>query len=368
MPIYMDLHIAPGIKAKEIAEAHVKDLQIQDNYQCNCMTYWVDESNGRAFCLINAPSEEAVKNLHEKAHGFIPHHIVQVDKIVVESFLGRIYDPEPTQLKEGELHVFNDPAFRVLVLINVSDSVILTNKLGSYAAQQLLSQYLNCIHEKCHSYDGKIAEHNENVTTILSFKSVVNAVDCAFEIQNGIPDEGKKLLNLKLSINAGMPVVKSNRLFGDTIDTGTYLLYLAHPTQMVMGSIISEKGLENSFNKKENNWTLLSPSEEKLLEQLFTILEKNSGKEDFDVDTFCKHMAMSKTSLNRVTQALTHRSPNALLKEYRLDRAYHLLRKSKDDIAGVSFKAGFNSPSYFSKCFKKHFEVSPSDYAAQLKR
>ena len=73
MPIYMDRHIVPGIEAKHAAEAHREDLKIQDEYGCRCMTYWVDEDRGSAFCLIDAPDIESVKKMHDRAHGLMPH-------------------------------------------------------------------------------------------------------------------------------------------------------------------------------------------------------------------------------------------------------------------------------------------------------
>ena len=42
MPIYMDVHNVPGVKARDVAEAHTKDLLHQEEYGCKCMTYWID--------------------------------------------------------------------------------------------------------------------------------------------------------------------------------------------------------------------------------------------------------------------------------------------------------------------------------------
>ena len=42
MPIYMDVHIVPGVKARNVAEAHMHDLIHQEEYGCKCMTYWID--------------------------------------------------------------------------------------------------------------------------------------------------------------------------------------------------------------------------------------------------------------------------------------------------------------------------------------
>ena len=61
MPIYMDVHIVPGVKARNVAEAHRKDLLHQQEFGCNCMTYWIDEGRESIFCLIEAPNKEAVE-------------------------------------------------------------------------------------------------------------------------------------------------------------------------------------------------------------------------------------------------------------------------------------------------------------------
>jgi hypothetical protein len=69
MPIYMDVHLVPGLEAKDVAEAHRKDLLHQGEYACKCMTYWIDEQREAIFCLKEAPDKEAVEEMHCKAHG-----------------------------------------------------------------------------------------------------------------------------------------------------------------------------------------------------------------------------------------------------------------------------------------------------------
>ena len=61
MPIYMDVHIVPGVKAKDVAAAHMRDLAHQDEYGCKCMTYWVDEKRESIFCLVDAPEKDAIQ-------------------------------------------------------------------------------------------------------------------------------------------------------------------------------------------------------------------------------------------------------------------------------------------------------------------
>ena len=51
------------------------------------------------FCLIEAPEKEAVEEMHRRAHGLIPNKIIEVNSTLVESFLGRIYDPRMQKLQ-----------------------------------------------------------------------------------------------------------------------------------------------------------------------------------------------------------------------------------------------------------------------------
>src|SRR6266576_960316 len=115
MPIYMDVHIVPEVKAQNVAEAHRKDLLLQEEYGCKCMTYWIDEKRESIFCLIEAPNKDAVEEMHGKAHGLIPNKIIEVSSKVVESFLGRIFDPAEAKISDGGLKVFSDPSYRILL-------------------------------------------------------------------------------------------------------------------------------------------------------------------------------------------------------------------------------------------------------------
>src|SRR5688572_23740636 len=153
MPIYMDCHILPGVKARDVAEAHRRDLLIQDDHRCNCMTYWIDEKRGNVFCLIEAPTEEAVIEMHSKAHGLVPHKIIEVNGNIVESFLGRITDPEDAAHAEG-LKVFSDSSYRTLLFIQTPDPVLLQNQIGNEKAKALIQQQNEIIRNTISAFEG----------------------------------------------------------------------------------------------------------------------------------------------------------------------------------------------------------------------
>jgi hypothetical protein len=78
MPLFMDVHNLPGVTAPAVAEAHVKDLQTQDRYGVKYVSYWVDEAQGKVFCLVDAPDSEAANRVHREAHGLVADEIYEV--------------------------------------------------------------------------------------------------------------------------------------------------------------------------------------------------------------------------------------------------------------------------------------------------
>ncbi|HEX6127739.1 MAG TPA: DUF4242 domain-containing protein [Candidatus Limnocylindria bacterium] len=72
MPLYMDMHsLDGGVKADDVAKAHLADLQTQDRFGVRYLRYWVDEGQGKIFCLVDAPSEDAANRVHREAHGLV---------------------------------------------------------------------------------------------------------------------------------------------------------------------------------------------------------------------------------------------------------------------------------------------------------
>lgn len=366
MPLFMDLHIITGITAKGVAEAHVLDLNIQEEFQCSCMTYWIDEANNCAFCLIEAPNETAVRELHKRSHGLLPHHIIQVNQQTVKSFLGRLYDPEVPGVQENQIKIFNDPAYRNLVFIDITDPVLLENQYSPEKIRPLLHRFFAGIKENSSRLEGEIAEHGEEINSILCFASSTHAHTCALEIANVLTAEEKVILGLKISLNSGLPVSSSERIFGETIEFGKRLLYASVSSRIVVANNVKDIARREIWDTGVVNSFSISCAEEKILDTIFNVLELHSNNENFGIEEFCREAGFSKSSLNRHTRALTSISPNTLLKQFRMNRALQLLRKG-ENISSVSFMAGFRSPSYFSKCFREHFFLSPSEYTEQVR-
>jgi hypothetical protein len=78
MPLYMDVHHVGQVNVDDVAKAHAADLAVQDEFDVNYMSYWVDEANGTIFCLVDAPDAEAAHSVHRKAHGLVADEIHEV--------------------------------------------------------------------------------------------------------------------------------------------------------------------------------------------------------------------------------------------------------------------------------------------------
>lgn len=91
------------------------------------------------------------------------------------------------------------------------------------------------------------------------------------------------------------------------------------------------------------------------------IIQKNLAVSSLSIDTIGKEIGLSRIQLYRKIKALTGSSPVELLRKTRLKQAHKLLLEDKLDISEVAYKVGFNSPSYFSKCFKEEFGLQPSE-------
>ena len=81
MPLYMDVHnVEGGVSAKDVADAHMKDLEEQASHGVNYKSYWVDEKAGKIFCLVEAPNEDAAHAVHREAHGLVADEIYEVSE------------------------------------------------------------------------------------------------------------------------------------------------------------------------------------------------------------------------------------------------------------------------------------------------
>ena len=97
------------------------------------------------------------------------------------------------------------------------------------------------------------------------------------------------------------------------------------------------------------------------LTRVMEAIEQHMESDSFGVEELAKEIAMSRSQLHRKLISLIDKSPSELLRQTRLLRAKELLQKKAATPAEVAYRVGFTSHSYFSKCYKEEFGVSPSE-------
>lgn len=255
MPIYMDRHNLEGATAKSLADAHQKDLKLQDKYDVKLLTYWFDEGRGSAFCLIDAPAKEKVMQLHEEAHGSIPHKIMEVNPDTVEAFLGRIEDPQPPpQSLTPSSETFVDSAFRVIMFTDMKDSTAITTRLGDTRALELFRTHNSITRDALKEHNGREIQHTGD-GFMVSFTSASHAVECAIGIQRSLASHNRShpdtKINLRIGICAGEPVEEDQRLFGSTVQLTSRICDKAEPDQILVAPVIRDLCIGKQFSFTE---------------------------------------------------------------------------------------------------------------------
>jgi len=364
MPLFLDLHDLPeGITAAHVAEMHQADLDLEHKYHCRGLTYWCDEKRKTAFCLIDAPNKQALIDLHENAHGAIPTRIIEVNDTIVESFLGRIEDPEKS--KNVTLNIINDPAFRTLMVIKLKHKTLRTNEINTLKAA--IKGYTTSIKSLTSHYNGRLVKQEAN-TFLMSFDSVTDAIQCGIKIQETHHNVITPDLEFKIGISAGTPVTEKDSIFEDTIQTADYLSDIAKGGFSIT-TVVKDLYEGENQNKpliNANYITVLNTKEEDFMTQLMTYTESIWSQTTISVSDFEENLGYSKSKLYRTMMDMIGKSPNIFLRDYRLDKALELIEKRSCNISEIAYQTGFSSPAYFSKCFHKKYGILPSNLYALL--
>ena len=126
--------------------------------------------------------------------------------------------------------------------------------------------------------------------------------------------------------------------------------------------LIIRKKMESSSETTSEDLTSSEPAEQELLQKARTLIEQHLSDSSYGVEQLAADLCMERTGLYKKIVALTGDKPVNFIKNIRLKQAATLLRDGRLSINEIALQTGFSSPSYFTKCFKSHFGVKPSEY------
>lgn len=128
-----------------------------------------------------------------------------------------------------------------------------------------------------------------------------------------------------------------------------------------------QKVLEKKISVETSAVDIVS-ADDKLIQDAIKIVEANLEETELSVEMLSKELGMSRANLYKRMVALTGQSPVAFIRKIRLQRAAQYLEKSQLTVSEIAYKVGFNSTKYFTKYFKKEFNMLPSAYTARHRK
>jgi hypothetical protein len=231
MPLYIDRHELPGATAADLAVAHVRDLEVQDQFGVRFVTYWFEEDADSGFCLVEAPDADSVEAAHRAAHGMLPSQVIEVDQASVRGFFGRLNTHPP-----GEPYV--ESAFRVILFTDIVGSTHLTQELGDLAAMRLLREHDSIVRGVLARFGGSEIKHTGD-GIMAAFDSAFQAVSAAAQMQRALDERGgaeQDALQVRIGVAAGEPVTEHDDLFGAAVQQAARLCACASPGCIVVSA------------------------------------------------------------------------------------------------------------------------------------
>jgi len=243
-----------------------------------------------------------------------------------------------------------------------------------------------------------IVEDNEDVrnyirTLLISNYKIIEAEDCLIGCKKAkefVPDliisdvMTPRMTGFELcqtlkndEVTNHIPIILLTALSGEEqVKEGLISLaddYIVKPfnpeiLRLRVNNLISiRRKIRQSFNKNSvfaNINTDLPSTDDKFISKVFEYIKQNIDNPELRIDSFSKDVGMSRVQFYRKIKSITGKTPSMLIMEIRMNAASELIKKTDLNINEISYQVGFNDSSYFGKCFKMYFGVTPSEYKA----
>ena len=250
MPLYMDRHEVPeDATPQDVARDHAKDVEIQAKYGVDYITYWFDHQSGAGFCLAEGPSVAAIEEVHREAHGQIATKVTEVDRAVVEAFLGQLDRPVT-----GEPFVAT--AFRVILFTDLVGSTELTQRIGDDAAMRIIRAHDAIVTKAIAAHHGRRVKHMGD-GAMASFTSATRAVECAISVQQAVAERNATAetpFDVRVAISAGEPVTEDDDLFGTAVQLAARVCSTCGGGHILVTGAVRELLLGKGFRFEDNGY------------------------------------------------------------------------------------------------------------------
>ncbi len=199
-----------------------------------------------------------------------------------------------------------------------------------------------------HEIESNIISLSERLDTLLQSETDPEKIKAMEEIL-------RRSGNIIYKINHSYHMIRSEEAAGpETEETNTF-------------SYLYDRYLSDG-EQEEVPTGNLTKNDEKLLKNAIIFIRKNLENPQTNVEAMSKGLSLSRTHLHRKLKALTGLSPVEFIKAIRMKEAAFLLSTGKYSVSEVSYKVGYNTPSYFSSSFTSHYGMSPTTFIGQASK
>ncbi len=259
---------------------------------------------------------------------------------------------------------------------------------GAEIALELQQQIRHIASEKIAQYRGRIERDSASSYT-ATFDGPSKAVHCAMELRSALEELE---LSVCQAIHIGECVRNHSHHLGgraikitdDVMSMGSWgeILITQTVQHLLSGAGIETKAHDVIQTPSHRKMEILAVKEapdqyaanissqpyypipsarnHSFLENVLQSIEDHLGDELYSIQVLCREVGVSERHLQRKLKSITNKSPNQLIRSVRLHRAKELILQDDRSISEIAYHTGFNSLSYFTKCFKKEFGVNPS--------
>lgn len=109
------------------------------------------------------------------------------------------------------------------------------------------------------------------------------------------------------------------------------------------------------------------PFDEVFMKRVMEIMHNQMDNSKLTIDEFAQELGMGRTVFYQKLKSIVGLSPIDFVREMRIKRAKQLMETGEYNVSTIAYMTGFNDPKYFSKCFKKKYGVSPSEFTPKDK-
>ena len=355
MALFMDIHVVEDEAFNDIAamQGHHKDIAVQHKYGVKSLKYFLNLPEKKVFCLLEAPHKKACVDLHIEAHGIGACNVIELSsEIDFKAFLGEGTKNEDDLALTitGEI----DTGYRTLMMISLVDFS------GRFGRNTIADKLHHLIKEN----RGSAINHPSN-TIMASFVRASDAISCCMA-SFSLLEFSQCNIDYIMALVTGKPVDEvGSDFFGETKERLNTLCQIGLSKSVYIDAATNAlaKGQSKTEVNDQTKIVFVSEADFSFCGRLFKILDEKINDSNFKSEHLYKHLGLSKAKAYRKLKWLTGMSPNELIREVRLRRSLNELRNSNKNIAEIGYDLGFNSPTYFTRVFRKRFDILPTEFA-----